>query len=126
MITSYYVWERIWAASQALMQLGIPDRERDAMIKAMVEVRSTWSVSRPPGCWFSLVGPSRPSQFCGKSPRAIEEDRTRADELLKWDRARATHCPSRRQHWPTPIGPEIVEMPAIQATGNQSSDFWFG
>ena len=36
MLTSDYVWERIWAR-QALILLGIPARERDAMIKAMLE-----------------------------------------------------------------------------------------
>ena len=35
-LKSDYVWERIWSR-RALIQLGIPDPERDAMIKGMVE-----------------------------------------------------------------------------------------
>jgi HEAT repeat protein len=35
MLTSDYVWERIWAR-QALIHLGIPAQERDAMMKAML------------------------------------------------------------------------------------------
>jgi HEAT repeat protein len=36
MLTSDYVWERIWAL-QALIQLGIPAHERDAMTRAMLK-----------------------------------------------------------------------------------------
>jgi hypothetical protein len=35
MLTSDDVWRRIWAR-QALIRLGMPDRERDAMIEAML------------------------------------------------------------------------------------------
>ena len=92
---------------QALMQLGIPDRERDAMIKAMVE--SSQNVER--------LEAARPLVQLGRSEQAVpvlreiamrgsKEDRTQADELLKWDRARRTHCCGTRKHRPTPIGPD--------------------
>ncbi len=89
MITSDYVWERIWAR-QALMQLGIPDRERDAMIKAMVE--SSQNAERLEGARL-LVQLGRSEQAVPIlreiATRGSNEDRSQADELLKWDRARA-------------------------------------
>jgi HEAT repeat protein len=36
LLKSEYVWERIWAG-EALIRLGVPDRERDAIIKTMLE-----------------------------------------------------------------------------------------
>ena len=72
------------------MQLGIPDRERDAMIKAMME--SSQNVERLEGARL-LVQLGRSEQAVPVlreiATRGSKEDRTQADELLKWDRARA-------------------------------------
>jgi hypothetical protein len=71
------------------MQLGIPDRERDKMIAAMVE--SSQNAERLEGARL-LVQLGR-SEQAGPVLREIarrgsKEDSAEADELLKWDRAR--------------------------------------
>jgi hypothetical protein len=82
MITSDYVWERIWAR-QALCQLGIPEDERDAMIMAMV--KSPQSAERLEGSRM-LIHLGRPQQAVPVlqeiADRGSKEDRARADVLL--------------------------------------------
>jgi HEAT repeat protein len=103
MMTSDYVWERI-SARQALMQLGIPDRERDAMIE--VTIKSMQNAERLEGAQllvqlgrFEQAGPV----LREIAARGSNEDRAKADALLKWARARADAL---RRDEPTPAGPD--------------------
>lgn len=82
MLTSDYVWGRIWAR-QALIQLGVPDHERDAMIKTMLD--SLQDSERLEGARLLVqLGQSEQAVPVLQeiATRGSKEDRTRADALL--------------------------------------------
>jgi HEAT repeat protein len=102
-MTSDLVRERI-SARQALMQLGISDRERDEMIEVML--KSLHNAERFEGAQllvqlgrFEQAGPV----LREIAARGSNEDRAQADALVKWARARADAL---RPAEPTPAGPD--------------------
>ena len=87
MITSDNVWERM-LARQALMQLGVPDHERDEMIEVML--KSSAEPERLEGATLlAETGRSEQAILVLReiATRGSKEHRSRAEDLLRAIRA---------------------------------------
>jgi HEAT repeat protein len=84
MLKSEYVWERIWTG-QALIQLGIPEQERDAIIRAMLESSMSAERLAAANLWIHVGKPENAiPALKDLADRGDRDDRIMAaDSLIK-------------------------------------------